>query len=176
MRGSPGMEQGGACRSPMLSSVRASHLRERAGRAVLSADTFANFPCEGLDRRIGFCVPISGNEHMSSADKLSILVRVSTNARFAVLAGAALGLVPAASVLAAEPPVSVEYRSAFADYRHFDAEALTVEWQRANDAIRDGAEDASHGMHDMPTPMEVPPTMGDEPPPTTPDEHQGHHQ
>jgi hypothetical protein len=113
---------------------------------------------------------------MASADKLSILVRVTATARFAVLAGAPLGLVPAATVLAAEPPVSVEYHSAFADYRHFDAEALTVEWQRANDAIRDGAKDTSHAMHDMRTPMEAPPTMGDEPPPTTPDQHQAHHQ
>lgn len=170
------MEQGAACRSPLLSSLRAGHLRERAGRAVLPADTFANFPCEGPDRRIGFCVPISGNEHMSSADKLSILVRVTTNARFAVLAGAPFGLVPAATVWAAEPPVSVEYHSAFADYRHFDAEALTVEWHRANDAIRDGAKDTSHAMHDMRTPMEAPPTMGDEPPPATSDEHRAHHQ
>lgn len=140
------------------------------------ADTFANFPCEGLDRRTALCVPISGNEHMSSASKLSLLARLTVNARSTALAGASLGLVPAATVLAAEPPVSVEYHSAFADYRHFDAQALAVEWRHANDLIRDGAEDASHGMHDMRTPMKAPWTMGDKPSPATPDEHQAHQQ
>jgi len=113
---------------------------------------------------------------MSSADKLSMLARVTAIRRFTVLAGASLGLVPAATVLATEPPTSVEYHSAFADYRHFDAQSLAVEWRHANDAIRDGTEGASHGLHDMRTPMEAPQTMGDEPPPATPDEHQAHPQ
>jgi hypothetical protein len=57
----------------------------------------------------------------------------------------------------------VEYRSAFADYRHFDAQAPAAEWRAANDAIRDGAEAAAHGheMQDMPAPKVADPASGD---------------
>jgi len=57
----------------------------------------------------------------------------------------------------------VEYRSAFADYRHFDAQAPTAEWRAANDAIRNGAEAAAHGhgMHDMPATKIADPAFGD---------------
>jgi hypothetical protein len=96
--------------------------------------------------------------------------------RRALLAGATLAFVDLLGAAAAEPPVSVEYQSAFADYRHFDAQSPAVDWRQANDAIRDGAEGASHGMHDMQTPMAAPPAAGDEPPLATPDEHPAHHQ
>jgi hypothetical protein len=96
--------------------------------------------------------------------------------RRTLIAGATLAFVASRGASAAEPPVTVEYESAFADYRHFDAQAPALEWRQANDAIRDGAEGASHGMHDMQTPTAAPPTAGDEPTPATPDEHQAHHQ
>jgi hypothetical protein len=88
----------------------------------------------------------------------------------------------------------VEYRSAFADYRPFDAQAPAADWRAANDAIRDGAEVPAHehGMHDMrakkvaaptagdasadqagtqPSPSRTAPHEGHEPTVTTPDEH-----
>lgn len=142
---------------------------------AVPADTFANFSCEGKDRRMDLGVPTSEIERMSSAGNMSKLVRVTVNKYPAALLCASLGLVSAGTVSAAEPPVSVEYQSAFADYRHFDTRALTVEWQQANDAIRDAAEGPSHGMHDMQVPMPAPPATGDQPPPTTPDEHQAPH-
>lgn len=157
-----GIKQPAACRT--------------VGLRVVLADTFANFSCEGKDRSNGRVDPTYGNECMSSIDKLSMPAWVAANKHPAALLCASLALVLSATASAAEPPGSVEYQSAFADYRHFDAQALMVEWQQANDAIRDGAEGASHGMHDMQTPMAAPPATGDEPTPATPDEHQAHHQ
>jgi hypothetical protein len=112
---------------------------------------------------------------MSSIDRMSMQAQVVANKRLAALACASLGLALCTSASAAEPYVSVEYQSAFAGYRHFDVQALSVEWRQANDAIRDGAEGASHGMHDMQSPMAAHPANGDEPPPATPDEHQARH-
>ena len=112
-----------------------------------------------------------------------------------LIAAVSIGLVMASSGSATEPAVAVEYRSAFADYRHFDAQAPTAEWRAANDAIRDGADFAAHGhgMHNMPATMIADPTFGDpsadqagtqsspdqaapheghEPTVTTPDDHQ----
>jgi hypothetical protein len=94
----------------------------------------------------------------------------------ALLAGATLAFVATLRASAAEPPVSVEYHSAFADYRRFDPQAPSVKWRQANDAIRDGTEGAAHGMHDMRSPMEAPPAAEDEPRQATPNEHQAHHQ
>jgi hypothetical protein len=113
---------------------------------------------------------------MTSIDSRSIWARVGANRHLAALACASLGLVLSDTVLAVEPGATVEYQSAFADYRHFDAQAPAVEWRQANDAIRDGAEGPSHGMHDMQTPTQAPPATGDEPPPATPEEHEAHHQ
>ena len=111
---------------------------------------------------------------MSSADNMSLPDRVRAYARRAALAGASLGLVVSGTVAAAEPPVTVEYQSIFAGYRHFDAQAPAVEWRQANDAIRDGAEGAAHGMHDMRAPTEAAPDGTDESQPTTPGDHQEH--
>jgi hypothetical protein len=113
---------------------------------------------------------------MTSIDSMSMWAPVAARKHLTALACASLGIVLSATVLAAEPPLPVEYRSAFADYRHFDAQARAVEWRQANDAIRDGAEGAAHGMHDMQAPMPALPATGDEPPPVIPDEHQAHHQ
>jgi hypothetical protein len=64
-----------------------------------------------------------------------------------------IGLVMAGSGSAAEPSVTVEYRSAFVDYRHFDSQTPTAEWRAANDAVRDGTEAAGHGhgTHNVPS-------------------------
>lgn len=110
---------------------------------------------------------------MSTVDIRSM---AATVIRRALLAGATVAFVASRGASAAEPPVTVEYESAFAEYRHFDAQALAVEWRQANDAIRDGAQDASHGMRDMQAPMAAPPTTGDELSPATPDEHRAHRQ
>ena len=99
-----------------------------------------------------------------------------TGARRTLLAGATLAFVASLGASAAEPPVTIEYQSVFAHYRHFDVQAPTVEWRQANDAIRDGTEGAAHGMRDMRAPTEAPPVAVDEPPPATPDEHQAQHQ
>jgi hypothetical protein len=111
---------------------------------------------------------------MSSADNMSLPDRVRAYARLAAFAGASLGLVVSCMVAAAEPPVTVEYRSTFADYRHFDAQARAVEWRSANDAIRERAEGGNHGMHDMSAPMGGAPDGTDESQPTTPGDHQEH--
>jgi hypothetical protein len=107
---------------------------------------------------------------------------------------AALVLAVSSGAAATEPSVAVEYRSAFADYRPFDAQAPAADWRAANDAIRDGAEVPAHehGMHDMrakkvaaptagdasadqagtqPSPSRTAPHEGHEPTVTTPDEH-----
>lgn len=112
---------------------------------------------------------------MTSIEKMSMRAWVVAKTHLAALACAPLGFVLSTTVLAAEPRVSVEYQSAFADYRHFDAQAVAIEWRQANDAIRDGAEGASHGMHGLQTPMAAPRVAGDEPPPATPDERRAPH-
>ena len=86
---------------------------------------------------------------MSTAGTRSLASAGVRRTRSALLAGATIALVATRGVSAAEPPVTVEYQSTFADYRHFDAQAPAVEWRPANDAIRDGAEGDAHGMHDM---------------------------
>lgn len=114
---------------------------------------------------------------MSTAGTRSLASAGVRGTRGALLTGATMVLVATRGVSAAEPPVTVEYQSAFAAYRHFDVQALVVAWRQANDAIRDEAEGAGHGMHDMRSPMETLPAIGDEPPSaTTPDDHQAHHQ
>jgi len=113
---------------------------------------------------------------MSSADKMSLPEWIRANARPVALAVALPALVLSGTVSAAEPPVTVEYQSAIAGYRHFDAQAPAVDWREANDVIREAAEGGAHGMHDMRTPMAAPPAAGDEPPLATPDEHQAHPQ
>lgn len=87
---------------------------------------------------------------MASADKLSRSAGTIVQGR--LIAAISIGLLMASAGSATEPPVVVEYRSAFAEYRHFDAQAPAVEWRTANDAIRDGAEAAAHGhgMHAVP--------------------------
>ena len=113
---------------------------------------------------------------MPSTDNKSLPKWVCANARLAALAVALPGLVLSGTVSAAEPPVTVEYPSAMAGYRHFDAQAPAVDWREANDVIREAAEGGAHGMHDMRTPMEAPPATGGTPPPATPDEPQAHPQ
>jgi hypothetical protein len=141
---------------------------------AVPADTFANFSCEGHDCREYLGVLTSGNERMTSTDNMSLPEWLCANARLAALAVASSGLVLSGTASAAEPPVTVEYQSAIAGYRHFDAQAPAVDWREANDAIRGGAEGDAHGMHDMLTPMAVPPAAGDTPPPATPDKLQAH--
>jgi hypothetical protein len=143
--------------------------------AVL-ADTFANFSCEGHDCREYLGVLTPGNERMPSTDNKSLPEFVCANARLSALAVASLALAVSGTVSAADPPVTAEYRSAMADYRHFDAEAPAVDWREANNVIREAAEGGAHGMHEMRTPMESPPATGDTPPPATPDEPQEHPQ
>ncbi len=143
---------------------------------AVPADTFANFSCEGHDCREYLGVLTPGIERMPSTDNKSLPKWVCANARLAALAVALPGLVLSGTVSAAEPPVTVEYQSAIAGYRHFDAEAPAVDWREANDAIRGGAEGGAHGMHDMRTPMETPSATGDAPPSATPDELQAHPQ
>ena len=99
---------------------------------------------------------------MASAEIVSPSAGIMVGTR--LIAAVSIGLVMAGSGAAAtEPPVAVEYRSAFADYRHFDAQAPTAEWRAANDAIRNGAEAAAHGhgMHDMPATKIADPAFGD---------------
>ena len=80
------------------------------------------------------------------------------------------------TVSAAEPPVTVEYQSSFADYRHFDAQAPAVAWRQANDAIGSGSEGAAHGMHGMHGPTEPAPADTNESQPTTSGDHREHRQ
>lgn len=96
----------------------------------------------------------------------------------------ALVLAVSSGAAASEPPAAVEYQSAFADYRHFDAQAPATDWRAANDVIRDGAEAAAHehGMHDMPVTTTTDPTPGDDsadqagaqPSPSRTAPHEGH--
>jgi hypothetical protein len=113
---------------------------------------------------------------MPSADNMSLAGYVCANAHLAALAVASLAFAVPGTVSAADPPVTAEYRSALAGYRHFDAEAPAVDWRETNDAIRDGAEGGAHGMHEMRPPIESRPATGDAPPPATPAEPQAHPQ
>lgn len=98
---------------------------------------------------------------MASAEIMSPSVGNLVGTR--LFAAVSIGLVMASSGSATEPAVAVEYRSAFADYRHFEAQAPAAEWRAANDAIRDGAEAVAHGhgMHDMPATKIADPAFGD---------------
>jgi hypothetical protein len=113
---------------------------------------------------------------MSTAGTRSLASTGVRRTRSALLAGATIALVATRGVSAAEPPVTVEYQSTFAGYRHFDAQASALEWRPANDAIRDGAEGGAHGMRDMRSTMEASPVAGDQPTPATTDEHRAHPQ
>lgn len=64
----------------------------------------------------------------------------------ALAAGLCVALTVAAPALAhaTEPDTSPEYRSAFQNYRAFDARTGLVDWRRTNDAIRDGVAGAMH--------------------------------
>ena len=96
---------------------------------------------------------------MPAVANRSSLARVTGKARPAAHAAASLALVMSGMALAAEPPATVEYRSAFAGYRPFDAQAAAIAWRTANDVIQDGTEGAAHahGMRDMQVPMETAP-------------------
>ena len=94
---------------------------KRRESMAMPADTFANFSCEGHDCRDDLSVLTSGKQRMPSTDNKSLPDRVCAYARQAALAVASLGLVVSGTVAAAEPPVTVEYQSIFAGYRHFDA-------------------------------------------------------
>lgn len=113
---------------------------------------------------------------MSTVDTRSLNAAGARRTCGARFAGATLAFVAAPGASAAEPPATVEYQSAFANYQRFDAQAPMVEWRQANDAIRGGTEGAAYGMHDMRSPMEAPPAAENEPLQVTPDEHQAHHQ
>jgi hypothetical protein len=78
-----------------------------------------------------------------------------------------------AALSAAEPPVTVEYQSSFTGYRRFDAQAPTVAWREANDAVGSGSEGAAHGMHG---PTEPAPADTTESQPTTSGDHREHRQ
>ena len=96
---------------------------------------------------------------------------------------AALVLGVSSGAAASEPP-AVEYRSAFADYRLFEAQAPAADWRAANDAIRDGAQASGHGheMHAMPAKKVADHTAGDastdqagtQPSPSHTSLHEGH--
>lgn len=113
---------------------------------------------------------------MSSAGNKSMHSRATVHGRRAALVAASFGLVFFAAVSAAEPPVTVKYQSSFADYRRFDAQAPTVAWRQANDAIGSGSEGAAHGMQGMHGPTEPAPadTTGSQP--TTSGDHREHRQ
>ena len=112
---------------------------------------------------------------MSSAGNGSMHEGVTAHGRRAV-AAASLGLVCCTAVSAGESPVSVQYQSPFAEYRHFDAQAPTVAWRQANEAIGSGKEGAAQGMHGMHGPTEPAPAGTAESPPTTSDDHREHRQ
>lgn len=113
---------------------------------------------------------------MSSAGNESMHGRVTTHGRRAALVAASFGLMFCAAVSAAEAPVTVEYQSTFTGYRRFDAQAPTVAWRQANDAIGSGSEGAAHGMHGMHGPTGPAPAVTTEPQPTTSDDHREHRQ
>jgi hypothetical protein len=110
---------------------------------------------------------------MSSAGNKSMHSRVTAHGRRAALVAASFGLVFFAALSAAEPPVTVEYQSSFAGYRRFDAQAPTIAWRQANDAIGRGSEGAEHGMHGA---MESLPADTTESQPTTSGDHREHRQ
>jgi hypothetical protein len=101
---------------------------------------------------------------------------VTARGRRAALFAGSFGFVFFATASAAEPLVIVKYQSAFADYHHFDAQAPTLAWRQANDAIGSGSEGASHGMHGMHGPTEPPPADTTESQPTTSGDHREHRQ
>jgi hypothetical protein len=112
---------------------------------------------------------------MSSAGNRSMNAWVTSRGQRAALVAASLGLLFCAAVSAVEPPATVEYRSSFAGYRRFDAQAPTVAWRSANDAIGGGGEGAAHGMQGMHGPMEPAPANNTESQPTTSGDHREHH-
>lgn len=101
---------------------------------------------------------------------------VTTHGTRPALVAASFGLVFFAAVSAAEPPVTVEYQSSFTDYRHFDAQASTVAWRQANDAIGSGSEGAAHGAHGMHAPTEPAPADTTESQPASSGDHREHRQ
>jgi hypothetical protein len=108
---------------------------------------------------------------MSSAGNRSKHAWLTGHERRAALVAASLGLTFCAAVSAAEPPMAVEYQSSFTSYRRFDAQAPTVAWRQANDAIGSGSESEVHGMHGRTEPA---PADSSESPPTTSGDHRGH--
>ena len=111
---------------------------------------------------------------MSSAGNESMHEGVTAHGRRVALAAASLGLLFCATVSAAEPLVIVKYQSAFADYHHFYAQAPTVAWRQANDAIGNVSEGAAHGMHGMHVPAEPAPADITESQSTTSGDHREH--
>lgn len=112
---------------------------------------------------------------MSSSNR-STVSWVPAHKKRAVLVAAPFGLLLCAAVSAAEPPLTLKYQSFFADYRRFDAQAATVPWQQANDAIGDASEGAARGTHGMHAPAEPPPADTTESHPTTSGDHREHRQ
>ncbi len=110
---------------------------------------------------------------MSSVNR-SMYSWVTARGRRAALFAGSFGFVFFATASAAEPPVIVKYQSAFADYHHFDAQAPTVAWRQANDAIGNVSEGAAHGMHGMHVPAEPAPADITESQSTTSGDHREH--
>jgi hypothetical protein len=108
---------------------------------------------------------------MSSAGNRSKHAWLTGHERRAALVAASLGLTFCAAVSAAEPPMAVEYQSSFTGYRRFDAQAPTVAWREANDAIGSGSESGAHSMHGL---TEPPIADSTESQPTTPGDHREH--
>ena len=94
---------------------------------------------------------------MSSAGNRSMHSWETAHGRRAALVAPSFGLLLCAAVSAAEPPVTVDYQSSFTGYRRFDAQAPTVAWRSANDAIGGTGEGAAHGMHGMHGPADPSP-------------------
>ncbi len=112
---------------------------------------------------------------MSSVNR-SMHSWVTARGRRAALFAGSFGLVFFAAVSAAEPPLTLKYQSSFADYHNFDAQAPTLAWRQANDAIGSGSEGAAHGMHGMHGPTEPPPADTTESQPPTSEDHREHRQ
>ena len=111
---------------------------------------------------------------MSSAGNRSMHSWVIDHGRRTTLVAASFGLLCFAAVSEAEPPVTVDYQSSFTGYRPFDAQAPTVAWRQANEAIGSGKEGAAQGMHGMHGPTEPAPAGTTESPPTTSADHPEH--
>lgn len=112
---------------------------------------------------------------MSSAGNRSMHSWVTSRRRRAALVAASLGLLFCAAGSAVEPSAAVKYQSSFAGYRRFDAQAPTVAWRPANDAIGRGGQGAAHGMHGMHGPTDPSPADTTESPPTTSGDHREQH-